>query len=83
MISQTTSPIIELLTDQQVSRISGVTPKTLANWRCKGVGPVFCKVGHHIRYRPEDVNAFLNSRVFCSTGEYAAHQAAEKLSREV
>ncbi len=72
---------IELLTDEQVSELSGVKPKTLANWRSKGEGPAFVKVGHQIRYRSEDLKAFLEARIFRSTSEYAVHRAGEKLDR--
>ena len=70
-----------LLTDDQVFQLFGVKPKTLANWRCKGAGPAFVKVGHQVRYRPEDLKAFLDSRVFKSTAEYSVHRAKEKLQR--
>ena len=71
-----------LLTDDQVFQLCGIKPKTLANWRCTGVGPAFVKVGHHIRYRPQDLQAFLDSRVFKSTSDYSAYQAAQKKERE-
>ncbi|MDR4485516.1 MAG: helix-turn-helix domain-containing protein [Nitrospirales bacterium] len=61
---------IELLTDEQVHKIYGVMPKTLANWRWRGVGPKFVKIGHQVRYRPEDLKAFLESRIFSSTTAY-------------
>ena len=77
----TTSPPNDLLTDEQVAELSGVKPKTLANWRCKGVGPKFVKVGATIRYRPEDLQAFIASRVFQSTTEYAVHRAGQRGQR--
>lgn len=61
---------LELLTDNQVHEIYGVMPKTLANWRWRGVGPKFVKIGHQVRYRPEDLKAFLESRIFASTSAY-------------
>ncbi|WP_447969367.1 helix-turn-helix domain-containing protein [Nitrospira sp. M1] len=59
-----------LLTEEQVSKRYGIAVKTLANWRCKGDGPAFVKVGHHVRYSPENLQSFLSSHTFRSTKEY-------------
>lgn len=49
-----------LLTPQQASKALGVSPKTLANWRVTGTHSLpFVKVGSRVRYRSEDVRAFL------------------------
>ena len=37
----------------------GVPVKTLYQWRYNGVGPRAFRVGRHLRYRPEDVEAWL------------------------
>jgi excisionase family DNA binding protein len=42
----------------------GVSPKTLDRWMAEGRGPRGRKVGVQIRYRPTDVQAFLES---CAT----------------
>ena len=42
----------------QLARRWGVTPKTLQNWRCKGRGPPYLKIGGHIIYRQADVEQF-------------------------
>jgi predicted DNA-binding transcriptional regulator AlpA len=34
--------------------------KTLYQWRYRGVGPPGLRIGRHIRYRPEDVEAWLH-----------------------
>ena len=73
---------ITLLTESQVFEIFGIQPKTLANWRCRGRGPAFVKVGGHVRYRPEDLKAFLNSRVFSSTSHYSAFRVEEQRKRD-
>ena len=36
---------------------------TLADWRCKGIGPAYIKVGRLVRYRQSDLDAWLQSRV--------------------
>ena len=33
---------------------------TLADWRCKGTGPAYIKVGRLIRYRLDDLDAWLD-----------------------
>ena len=63
-----------LLTDEQVHQRYGPKPKTLANWRYEGKGPRFVKFGHLIRYRPEDLEEYLDGRVFKSTSEYSVFQ---------
>lgn len=36
---------------------------TLADWRCKGTGPAYIKVGRLVRYRLADLDAWMNGRV--------------------
>jgi excisionase family DNA binding protein len=36
-----------------------VPEATLAQWRYKGTGPAYVKVGRHVRYRREDVDTWL------------------------
>lgn len=43
--------------------LDGIPEKTLADWRSRGIGPAFIKVGRHIRYRPADIEKWLASRV--------------------
>jgi predicted DNA-binding transcriptional regulator AlpA len=40
----------------------GVSVLTLADFRCKGVGPDFIKVGAAVRYRRSALEAWLESR---------------------
>jgi hypothetical protein len=37
--------------------------QTLRNWRSKGCGPRYVKIGRSVRYRPEDLRKFINDRV--------------------
>jgi excisionase family DNA binding protein len=46
-----------------VSLKLGVPRATLANWRSAGKGPPFVKVGRHVRYRPEDVDQWVERQV--------------------
>ena len=42
-------------------------PRTLSQWRWNGRGPKFLKMGRHVLYRIEDVEAFENQRSRTST----------------
>lgn len=35
---------------------------TIYQWRCRGSGPQGIRVGRHLRYRPEDVEAWLDDQ---------------------
>lgn len=51
-----------LLTPQEVANRWRVDVKTLSNWRVKGRGPQFVKLGGgrntRVLYRPEDIEAY-------------------------
>ena len=47
----------------------GVTLPTLANWRWKGEGPPFCRVGRRVRYRLVDLAVWLDEQTRRSTSE--------------
>jgi excisionase family DNA binding protein len=49
------------LTDLEAAARLGVSPFTLRAWRYRGVGPRFLKLGRAVRYRPEDVDAYLQA----------------------
>jgi len=55
--------LVDLMTPIDVGKYLGVPPGTLANWRYLGRGPVFLRVGRHVRYRPVDVAAWVDRRV--------------------
>ncbi|HWW08138.1 helix-turn-helix domain-containing protein [Collimonas sp.] len=40
----------------------GVSPKTLAMWRCTQKGPAFCKLGGRIFYKLTDLNTWIDER---------------------
>lgn len=50
-----------LATPAEVASYLQVPVKTLYTWRYKGVGPRAHRVGRHLRYRWEDVEAWLAS----------------------
>lgn len=52
----------DLLSELEVSASLKISPQTLRNWRAKGEGPRFFKVGKRvIRYRRSDVDAFIET----------------------
>lgn len=58
----------ELLTEAQVSKMLGISPKTLATWRSTGRYALpFLRIGARIRYRRQDVATWLESRQRTST----------------
>ena len=60
----------ETLQDETtVSKQLKCETKTLQAWRCRGGGPPFIRVGRLVRYRPQDVLAWIESRRVASTSE--------------
>jgi excisionase family DNA binding protein len=49
-------------TDSELAPLLGVKRTTLQQWRCRGEGPPFYRVGRAIRYRPAEVQAWLDAR---------------------
>lgn len=53
----------DLLTPEQTSEMLGVTEHTLAVWRCtKRYNLRYIKVGRLVRYKRNDISAFIDSR---------------------
>lgn len=49
-------------TPEEVAAYLQKPVRTLEQWRYRGVGPRFVKVGRDVRYRWEDVDAYLNEQ---------------------
>jgi predicted DNA-binding transcriptional regulator AlpA len=58
-----------LLSQADLSRLLGLSQRTLERMRLQGNGPRYCKLGGSVRYREEDLAAWINSRVVNSTSE--------------
>jgi excisionase family DNA binding protein len=55
---------LKLLSPEQVADILGVSKQTLAVWRCdRRYALPYVKVGSRVRYRPGDVQRFVESRL--------------------
>ncbi|MBT1177597.1 helix-turn-helix domain-containing protein [Bifidobacterium callimiconis] len=50
-----------------VSRVTGVSVNTLAYWRCTGKGIPFVKMGRIVRYKRDDVLAYIQDHTFTSS----------------
>ncbi len=47
---------------EEVSYFLSVPVATLYYWRCRGEGPESSRLGRHVRYRAEDVRAWVAGR---------------------
>lgn len=59
----------KLLPPAEAAEHLGVPVVTLSDWRHKGRGPSFIKVGRLVRYDPEDLNTWINARKVRATNE--------------
>ncbi len=51
-----------LASPEELSAYLGVPLGTLYSWNHRGIGPKATKVGRHLRYRWQEVEAWLDSR---------------------
>ena len=57
------SQLKTLLNEHDVARITGMPVATVRRWRLLGQGPRYIKIGAAaVRYKPEDISAWLESR---------------------
>lgn len=63
------------LTPAELAERLGCAPATLAEWRCRGIGPRFLKFGMskqaRVRYSEADVEAWEAASVHENTGAFA------------
>jgi predicted DNA-binding transcriptional regulator AlpA len=52
----------ELLTEQDIARMTGMSLASVRRWRLLKRGPRFIKLGAAVRYRFADVQSWLESR---------------------
>jgi len=60
--SQAAERLQSLLNEHEVARITGLSVASVRRWRLSRQGPKYLKIGAAVRYRPEDVSAWLESR---------------------
>jgi predicted DNA-binding transcriptional regulator AlpA len=51
-----------LLNEHDVARITGLSVASVRRWRLLRQGPKYLKIGAAVRYKPEDLAAWLESR---------------------
>jgi predicted DNA-binding transcriptional regulator AlpA len=44
----------------EVSGITGLALQTLRNYRARGIGPVYCKIGRSVRYPLTDLLSWID-----------------------
>lgn len=50
-----------LMSPNGLCEYTGIPVQTLANWRWRGEGPPWFKLGRHVRYRLADVEKWLDN----------------------
>ena len=53
----------------EAARLVGLSASTLAKLRLNGNGPVYCKLGRRVLYRPADLEQWLQSRTARDTSD--------------
>jgi predicted DNA-binding transcriptional regulator AlpA len=67
-----------LLTDIQVGRQLGISVATLRRWRLLRTGPTYTKLGASVRYREEDVRAYIESNLRLGTNTHESEVMGPK-----
>ena len=52
----------QLMTEKDVAGLICITPRALQNWRLRGGGPEYVKIGRSVRYQRSDVMKFIEER---------------------
>ena len=59
-----------LLTEDEAAALLKLQPATLATWRVRGRPHLpFVRVGRCVRYRPQDISAFIEGHLASHTGQ--------------
>lgn len=58
-----------LLDPKAAAAFLGCSDWSLAEWRCQGTGPRFCKVGRLVRYTPAALTEWIEARTVASTSD--------------
>lgn len=71
-LTQTSGPPAPLLDQNAVAKLLNCTTKFLEARRVRGGGPAFVRVGRLVRYRPSDLDQWIEARLATSTSDRAA-----------
>lgn len=58
-----------MFTTEEAAKKLKLRKSTLEAWRCRGGGPVFVRLGRAIRYRQEDLDAFVCENLRTNTSK--------------
>ena len=61
MLTENNNPD-QLMTEKEVAGLICITPRALQNWRLRGGGPEYVKIGRSVRYQRSDVIKFIEER---------------------
>jgi predicted DNA-binding transcriptional regulator AlpA len=68
--ANSTVPVLpKVVTAKVAARYVGLSESTLAKLRLNGNGPIYCKLGRRVVYRPVDLEQWLQSRVARDTSD--------------
>lgn len=59
----------KVLVSRDAARFVGLSESTLAKMRLNGNGPVYCKLGRRVVYRPSDLEDWLQARTTRDTAD--------------
>lgn len=76
------APLSRLLTVRELADLLQVPPKTIYTWRYKGIGPRAVPIGKYLRFRPEDVGAWLDAHADDPEPDIGTRRARTSLPRE-
>jgi len=62
-----------LLTERDVAHVTGMSLASVRRWRLFRTGPRYLKLSSAVRYRPEDLEAWLESRPTGGEQQTEAH----------
>lgn len=64
-----------LLNPKSAAEFLNCSEWTLAEWRCKGIGPRYCKLGNRVRYSPSALAEWVEAHTASSTSEHDTKKA--------
>jgi len=68
--------LASLLNEHDVARVTRLSVASVRRWRLLKTGPKFLRLGSAVRYRPQDVAAWLDSRPSGGGQNPGDHQGA-------
>lgn len=68
-VSEGPANVAQRLNNSEAAAYLGLKAATLEKWRVVGSGPPFVKIGRLVRYRKEDLDAFMQVRIRNSTSD--------------